>query len=37
MEQGTALKELITWTIKIANSWPRLYISLKKLPIFNIF
>lgn len=30
MEQGTALEELITYIIKIDNSWPRVYISLEK-------
>lgn len=37
MDQVTTLEELITYTIKIANSWPRVYISLKKLLILMYF
>lgn len=37
MEQETALEELITYTIKIANRWPRVYIALKKKYLFSLY
>lgn len=35
MEQGTALEELITYIIKIANSCPQVYIIPKKITYFH--